>query len=312
MKGIESSEKLYREYFVPALQTAYPECKNVYAAGLVGHGSECFGWDDGLSLDHDVSNGFYIWLTDEDDIRYGVKLNRVYREIFGKYGENHPKSGMWRSERGVMTVDEFFLPYLGRRGLPETAAEWMHIPESALAEAVNGRVFFDGRGAFSEMREKLSECRPEDVRLKKAAASAALAAQAGQYNFMRCIKRGELGAAALSLAEFVDQMSMLIFLINDKFAPYYKWRLRGLSELPHLAFLADPLTELLTLETSEETADKKADIIETTCHAAADEMQRTGMSDAEGCFLEHHAFSVAAKIKDPFLRSLHIMEKGLD
>ena len=91
---------------MPRLKERYPECIGNFAAGLVGHGSECFGFDDEISLDHDVSNGFYIWLDEENDIKYGVKLFRVYKEVFEEFGKEYGiKSGA--AKRGVITITGF-------------------------------------------------------------------------------------------------------------------------------------------------------------------------------------------------------------
>ena len=45
--------------------------------------------------------------------------------------------------------------------------EWMRLPESYLAVAVNGEVFRDDEGRFSEIRQYLLNGYPEDVRIKK-------------------------------------------------------------------------------------------------------------------------------------------------
>lgn len=68
--------------------------------------------------------------------------------------------------------------------------EWLYTPEHSLACAVNGRVFYDGCGEFSAVRRELEAGYPEDVRLKKMAARAVLMAQSGQYNYSRCLRRG--------------------------------------------------------------------------------------------------------------------------
>ena len=80
-------------------------------------------------------------------------------------------------------------------------------------EAVNGEIFFDNYGEVTRIREKLSYY-PEYLRLKKLAGHALLMGQAGQYNYSRCISRGDTAAAQLAAIEFVKSAMSAIFLIN--------------------------------------------------------------------------------------------------
>ncbi len=307
MKAIDKSEKLYFEHFLPRLKKEYPECVGKYAAGLIGHGSECFGYDDEISLDHDVSNGFYIWLTEENDIKYGVKLSRVYRNIFAEYGESYgAESGAVK--RGVITIPEFLSSNIGSKRLPEAPAEWLNIPLYALANITNGKIFEDGEGEFTAIVKHLKNM-PSDTRLKRISASSALAAQSGQYNFMRAVKHSEIAAASIALYEFADNISEIVFLLNRKYPPYYKWLFRAMRELPILGDKADALEYLICEETSLKTVSLKSEIIEDISKCIIEELARQNISNAKSEFLEPHAYSVAEKINDCELRSMHIMQK---
>ena len=48
MKGLEIAEKYYRDYGVPMIEQKFGNYKEKIAAGLVGEGSQCYGFDDEL------------------------------------------------------------------------------------------------------------------------------------------------------------------------------------------------------------------------------------------------------------------------
>ncbi len=66
MNGLQLSKQYYFDTARGELLRFFPDLYPRLAAGLVGNGSECFGYDDEISRDHDWGVDFFLWLTDED------------------------------------------------------------------------------------------------------------------------------------------------------------------------------------------------------------------------------------------------------
>ena len=141
---------------------------------------------------------------------------------------------------------------------------------------------------------------PEDVRRKKIAGHAALMAQSGQYNVSRCRRHGEEAAARLACCEFVNHTLAMLFLLNARHMPFYKWAFRAAGELPKLAE-AVPMLEALLREPDEDT-------IERVSAAVIEELRAQDLTDGGWDFLEPHAYAVMRRIKNPEIAALHIME----
>jgi hypothetical protein len=161
--------------------------------------------------------------------------------------------------------------------------DWFYLPEQSLAEAVNGTIFFDGLGEVTAIRQRLAYL-PEDVRRKKLAGRMLLMGQSGQYNFGRCLARGERGAARMALYEFVKSAQHAAFLLEKHYMPYYKWSFRALRELPRLGELSVLLEALLC--GPEEGA---GETVEKVCTRLFEEARRQGLSDYAGSEAEGHA-----------------------
>ena len=101
MKGLELAERYYFEVCAPMLQKKFPDWMKRMAAGLVGDGSECYGYDDELSRDHDWGAEMCLWLTDEDYAAFG---NEVAAEVSKGVAQVALKSGK-PEIFGVLTTD---------------------------------------------------------------------------------------------------------------------------------------------------------------------------------------------------------------
>ena len=334
-KGLEISKAYFEEYGRPMLEEQFPEVLPYLAAGLMGSGSECFGFDDEVSRDHDFEPGFCLFLPGEDvvDRRTAFLLERAYAKLPKEFG------GLKRSlmqpvggpRHGVLRTEEFFRERLGeglcrdlrraaedradsdaperRTDTAESSGEykaWLALPEQSLAEAVNGEIFFDHYGEVSRIRRGAAFY-PEDVRRKKLAGYLLLMAQAGQYNYTRCLAHGETAAAQLAVCEFVKSACGSIFLLNKVYQPYYKWTFRALRALPLLFEEAELLEYLLTTDNAPETAEEKYGVIEGIAADVIEVLTDQGLTEADCGDLEKHAYSVNDGIADGELRNLHIL-----
>lgn len=304
MKGLELSRKYYNEFGECMLQAEFSHLLPFLAVGLAGSGSECYGYDDDISHDHDFEPAFCIFIPDENviDSKAAFALERAYAKLPDEFcGCKRCKvSAVGGNRHGVIRMGDFFETKTGKRDGALTLADWLNVPEHALAEAVNGAVFFDNYGEFTKIRERIAYL-PEDVRTKKLAGHLLLMAQAGQYNYNRCISRGDTAAAQLAVYEFVKSAIHAVFLINKAYMPYYKWQFKALKGLPRLCGLANKLEYLISSDNSATTAERKAAVIEEICAAISKEL---GAKSAE---LEPLAYEINNKISDGVLRNMHIL-----
>lgn len=310
MTGLELARQYYETYGQPMIAEQFPQYEERIAAGLAGPGSECFGFDDEISRDHDFEAGFCLWVTREDEEAIGFRLSRAYKKLPAEFMgvKKQAQSFFGGNRRGVLEIGEFYSRFTGSPGIPKDWQQWLTIPEASLAEAVNGQVFRDDLGEFTKIRKELEKGYPEDVRLKKLAARAALAAQAGQYNYNRCLKRGEYGAAGLAAGEFVKNAASMVYLLNRRYPPYYKWILRGIENLPHLSYLAESLNKLASNPLVQEGKYNGSALIEIICQELIKELKRQNLTAGNWDYLEPHALEIMEHIKDGQIRNLHVME----
>ena len=310
MNGLEISRAYFDECGMPMLEEKFPELLPHVAAGLFGSGSECFGFDDELSRDHDFDPGFMLLLPDEDviDRKQEFALERAYAALPKEFmGVERPMMApVGGSRRGVMRMADFFKEKTGSTSGNLTMEQWLAVPSYALAEAVNGQVFFDGSGELTRVREALAHY-PEDVRRKKLAGNLLLAAQAGQYNYLRCLRHGETAAAQLAVIAVAQSVMEIVFLLNDAYQPFYKWQFRAIRALPKLPFAAELVEYLITTNNDGHLAQDKYEVIEDISADIIAELEAQGLTAADCVDLEKHAYSVNDGIADGNLRNLHIL-----
>lgn len=306
MKGLELSRRFFEEFGKPLLQKI-PGGDSV-AAGLCGEGSECFGFDDSISRDHDFGPAFDLLVPDSFDPTRRRQLEEAYRnlptEFAGiRYKQKTPQAA---DRHGVHSVGEFFIRFTGKPRGPETWQDYLYTPEPFFAAATNGELFVTGDGTAEAIRERIRTGMPEDVRRKKIAARAFRMAQAGQYNYTRCYEHGEDAAAVFAKQEFAQNACEMIFLLNRRFSPFYKWMFRAARQLPRCTDAVLRLETLLV--TGEDHHEQNVRDIEFISAAVIDELHKQNLSNSTSDYLEPHALAVSAQIQNPELSALHLLE----
>ena len=67
MTGIELARTYWEAYGIPMIREQFPEWEGQIAAGLTGSGSECYGYDDEVSADHDFGPEFCLFLPFKEE-----------------------------------------------------------------------------------------------------------------------------------------------------------------------------------------------------------------------------------------------------
>ena len=299
ISGLELSKCYYETYGKAMLKEQFPEYAERVAAGLVGHGSECLGFDDMWSKDHDFGPGFCLWLTEEDYEKVGQKMREAYEALpkafMGYPARNTSKRGGGRV--GVLSIPGFYEEFTGN-------GAWSEMEDEKLAMAVNGAVFDDPLGEFSAIREQLQNGMPFAVWKRRLANAVALTAQAGQYNYGRCKKRNDIVAANLALDEFVREGMRTAYLLNRRYMPYYKWAWRGLENLDRLSELKPLFEQVLSSEGERES------VVEEICARLLEELKRQNLTYGEETFLELHVERIleAKEEMNPIIEQIVEME----
>ncbi len=308
MKGLELSYAYFQTYGIELLnrfKKIHPYC----CIGLVGEGSECFGYDDEYSYDHDLGANFCIFMPEKIYLQYGSELQNAYNQLPKTFnGITMHQTSTYQQRTGVISIERFYRKYTNCIDFPPTNVQWLAIPESYLAVCTNGEIFIDYYGKFTTIRNTLLDFYPEDVRLFKLANRLANMAQSGQYNYPRLIKRNMYDAAYLALNEFIKHALSAIFLLNKVYMPFYKWAFRKSEELPLLQEDINHLRKLIQLEDNQETASIKINLIETIAQDLVNELNNQHLSTSNDPSLQLHVTELVTQIKDQELQKKNILE----
>ncbi|MBT1177347.1 DUF4037 domain-containing protein [Bifidobacterium callimiconis] len=340
ISGLELAKQYWLHCGKPMIADRYPDYQGRIAAGLVGHGSECYGFDDAISQDHDFAPRFCLWLTDEDYATIGERLQHDYEtllphEFMGftvkTADSSTPRAQGANRREGVFSIGDFFEGITGYREAPgddpSKAHEWLLLDEATLAAATNGKVFADPLGQFSKTRQGFKNM-PDEVRIALLSRRIGMISQAGQYNFPRMIERGDGAAAWLAIDEFVKATASFVYLVNEPitvgYLPYYKWSFAALRKLSRglatrMSDVCEQLETLLRISSAAcyggagfgeggkgagPAVKQVNEIVDHICGEIVTELKRDGLTRSDETFLEWQRPYVEEHIVNPWLKSL--------
>ena len=317
--GLDISAQFYESIGHDGLFRAFPGLADKMAIGLAGEGSECYGFDDAISTDHDFGPGFCIWLSKEDYDVYGAKLQAFYDTLPDTF-MGHTRHTVNSDGRvGVWCMDDFFRQYTGYAAVDEIvnphkpgnvvsnydaahyesarnevyndlgniAKQILTIPEEGMSVILNGRIFHDPSGVFTARRKAFYDAFTEEIWQMKMAKALIELGKYGQYNYPRSMKRGDYVTAQIVLYKYIETLLKFVHYVNHAFPPYYKCLKKSASGLDKLAVLAD-LTEALAdfadgrsawAEDPSGATDKIVGTVEIIASLIIDECRKDGLFD---------------------------------
>ena len=291
-------EEYYYEYGEPMLREKFPKFVDKIAIGKAGEGSECFGFDDEYSKDHDFGPGFSMWVTRETYGQIGEQLQDEYDKLPTTYrGITRKDMDTGKGRVGVCIIEEFYERIIGMGKAPETLQEWSAIEESGLATATNGWVLKDEEGIFTSIREKILLYYPEELWKSKIAQCMYHISQYGQYNYGRMAGRADVVTAEQCRSGFIKNVMQLIYLLNRTYAPYYKWMYKGLEKIDDFG-MKERLNELALL--SIMAIDENNALMEYICTSLLSHMEKLNMIvlNPYTTYLEHYIGQVLSYNSD--------------
>ncbi|HFC11425.1 MAG TPA: DUF4037 domain-containing protein [Anaerolineae bacterium] len=284
---IEISRAFFEQVVKPILLAHFPDETARTAFGIFGYGSEALGLDDVYSRDHHW--GLRIDALMPDDV-FAEKREAIMQTLAAHLPETFQGHSLREGHlagAGMApdTLTAMLWRTIGMDRPPRTYEEWLSVPEDDVIHIVNGEVWYDPLGRFTEVREAFQAYYPEPVRLRRIAHWSRYFSGMGTYALRRAILRDNAYYCNITFSRALRWGVQLAFLLEKVYCPYDKWTLAYLDRLPRLGGEIRPIiTESTQLSTGWE---RKLDLL----HELTDILDRTMVAD--GIIKPHPKFAVS-------------------
>lgn len=234
--GLQLNEAFYNDVVGPLLKEYFPNL--TYAAGLVGHGSDVFGFDSPTSMDHNWGPYLHIFFTERDFVAHKHEVDTILQEKLpytykgfsthfvkgDRYRVDIPrikKSGKVSHLFRFWTIESFFMHYLGFDIKTKPSFQnWLLFPQQALIEVTAGKIFHDDLNLI-DLRRAFSYY-PDDIWKYMLAVQWGKIRDEIQFQARSAEEGDELGSRVV-VARTMKKLMFLSFLIERRYVPYSKW-----------------------------------------------------------------------------------------
>lgn len=279
--AIELNNAFFNEVVRPILDAELSGLP--YCAALIGPGSEVYGFDTEMSMDHDWGLRCFIFVDDDFRDKCDAIYSTIGRNLPASFRghpvtietltttsttrtmENSNGQAAVRHHVSVLPLTDFCQKQLGYDAVsgPLKPKQWLAIPSHALREVVDGAVFHDATGDLTNLRSQLRTY-PEDIYWYLAAAGWQRIGQE-EHLMPRAGHAGsELGASIIA-SRLVRDVMNLCFLIERQYAPYAKWFGAAFSKLD-CASVMEPL--LLAVQRASSWTERHQLLVQAYEHLA--------------------------------------------
>jgi len=310
VNGLKLSKMYYEEIGRPMLKEKFGQYIDKMAIGLSGEGSDCYGFDDDASMDHDWGPEFCIWISKALYEEIGEKLTEEYNKLPKEFmGYSRTSSGKARGRRGVICTEDYYDRHLGAHDYE--SLDFRAIPDYKLSLVTNGEVFADPSGDFSKLRNELKKGYPESILYLKLAEDFAKISQTGQYNFARMLNRNDRLTANMMLADCIKQIMIVAHHMNNLYPMHDKWLHRSFESIAagsDIDLLLKKLNASFALSDSD-ALKNVPETVEQICGILAKELYDRDIISDISSYLDDHTDELVKKAEYSLLSTDELVRK---
>lgn len=267
---IDTSRDFFNEIVKPSLERTMPQETARTCFGVFGYGSEALKLDDEYSRDHHWGLRLNALMPDElyatrrDALIHAFRANLPATFRGHSLREGHAGTGL-----ELDSYESFLARTVGITHPPRTLQDWLVIPEEDITHVINGEIWHDPAGEFSNLRAVFAGYYPEPVRLRRLANGCRYYSGMGAYALKRALLRGNELYATTAFARAIRLGIHIAFMLERQYFPYDKWLYAYFCRLPRLAAPLKPIVdEAVSLSTPWERKlallDQMSDVLDET------------------------------------------------